>query len=80
MVLDFFVGTGDNVYYDGRDINAKTQEELRRKWQEQFVQERFVRLFRNVPSYWEKTTTTIGTTATEPATGLLATNWGSQRS
>ncbi len=54
MDLDFFVGTGDNVYYDGRDINAKTQDELRRKWQEQFVQERFVRLFRNVPSYWEK--------------------------
>ncbi len=54
MNLDFFVGTGDNVYYDGKDFYATTQAELRRKWHEQFVQKRFVDLFRHVPTYWEK--------------------------
>lgn len=54
MNLDFFVGTGDNVYYDGKDFYARTPAELRRKWHEQFVQQRFVDLFRNVPTYWEK--------------------------
>jgi alkaline phosphatase/alkaline phosphatase D len=54
MNLDFFVGTGDNVYYDTLPNFAKTQAELRQKWHEQFVQSRFVELFRNVPTYWEK--------------------------
>jgi alkaline phosphatase/alkaline phosphatase D len=51
---DFFVGTGDNIYYDtpvkGR---AQTIDEMRRKWREQFVQRRYVDLFREVPTYWE---------------------------
>jgi alkaline phosphatase/alkaline phosphatase D len=50
----FFVGTGDNVYYDtpvkGR---AQTVPELRRKWHEQFVQPRYRDLFATVPTYWE---------------------------
>jgi alkaline phosphatase/alkaline phosphatase D len=56
MDLDFFVGTGDNVYYDTRPrpAFAKSQAELRQKWHEQFVQSRYVELFRNVPTYWEK--------------------------
>lgn len=54
MKLDFFVGTGDNVYYDGRAFRATTLPELRRKWHEQFVQPRYVELFRHVPTYWEK--------------------------
>ena len=54
MKLDFFVGTGDNVYYDGRVFRATTQPDLRRKWHEQLVQSRYVELFRNVPTYWEK--------------------------
>jgi alkaline phosphatase/alkaline phosphatase D len=54
MELDFFVGTGDNVYYDGRVFRATSQSELRRKWHEQLVQSRYVELFRNVPTYWEK--------------------------
>lgn len=56
MELDFFVGTGDNVYYDTRpkDTFARTLPELRQKWHEQFVQSRYVELFRNVPTYWEK--------------------------
>jgi len=50
----FFVGTGDNVYYDtpvkGR---AETIPEMRRKWHEQFVQPRYRDLFAAVPTYWE---------------------------
>lgn len=55
MKPDFFVGTGDNVYYDHpASSRARTQAELRKKWHEQFVQPRFVELFRQVPTYWEK--------------------------
>jgi alkaline phosphatase/alkaline phosphatase D len=52
---DFFVGTGDNVYYDvpyrGR---ARTAEKMRKKWHEQFEQPRYVDLFAEIPTYWEK--------------------------
>ena len=52
---DFFIGTGDNVYYDHPiDTRAKTAAEMRRKWHEQFVQKRFRDLFATVPTYWEK--------------------------
>ncbi|MHC4400638.1 MAG: alkaline phosphatase D family protein [Planctomycetota bacterium] len=52
---DFFVGTGDNVYYDHYAKNrATTAAEMRKKWHEQFVQPRFVELFGRVPTYWEK--------------------------
>jgi alkaline phosphatase/alkaline phosphatase D len=52
---DFFVGTGDNVYYDNPGKTAaKTQQQLRKKWHEQFVQPRFRDLFAKVPTYWEK--------------------------
>ncbi len=51
---DFFVGTGDNVYYDTPDDpRAKTVPELRQKWHEQFVQPRYIELFAEVPTYWE---------------------------
>lgn len=51
---DFFVGTGDNVYYDTpTKPRAANIPELRRKWHEQFVQPRFVDLFAAVPTYWE---------------------------
>ena len=55
MRPDFFVGTGDNVYYDSHDDREATDVlHMRRKWHEQFVQRRFVELFRAVPTYWEK--------------------------
>ncbi|MHC4394098.1 MAG: alkaline phosphatase D family protein [Planctomycetota bacterium] len=55
MHPDFFVGTGDNVYYDSPGKTAaKTQQELRRKWHEQFAQKRYIKLFSQVPTYWEK--------------------------
>jgi alkaline phosphatase/alkaline phosphatase D len=51
---DFFVGTGDNVYYDTpTDPRAQTVAEMRRKWHEQFVQPRYRELFAAVPTYWE---------------------------
>ena len=64
---DFFVGTGDNVYFDHPEKRrnsdrwtghawsdrAKTETEMRRKYHEQFIQPRFVDLFANVPTYWE---------------------------
>ena len=50
----FFVGTGDNVYYDTPDKpRAKTLTEMRQKWHEQFVQPRYRDLFAAVPTYWE---------------------------
>lgn len=52
---DFFVGAGDNVYYDHpQRTAAKTQPELRRKWHEQFVLPRVVNLVGEVASYWMK--------------------------
>ena len=64
---DFFVGTGDNVYFDhpakkeGSDRwtgaawsdRARTETEMRRKYHEQFIQPRFVELFAEVGTYWE---------------------------
>ena len=51
----FFVGTGDNVYYDAPFSEfERTQSFLRRKWHQQFVQPRFIDLFASVPTYWEK--------------------------
>ena len=50
---DFFVGTGDNVYYDTpNNTPAKEIRELRQKWHEQFVQPRFLELFAEVPTFW----------------------------
>ena len=64
---DFFVGTGDNVYFDhpaksersdrwtgtAWSDRAKTEAEMRRKYHEQFIQPRYVALFAEVPTYWE---------------------------
>ncbi|MCO6457837.1 MAG: sulfatase-like hydrolase/transferase [Pirellulaceae bacterium] len=51
---DFFVGTGDNVYYDTPTRpRAKTVTQMRQKWHEQFVQPRYRQLFSAVPTYWE---------------------------
>ncbi|MEZ6055926.1 MAG: sulfatase-like hydrolase/transferase [Planctomycetaceae bacterium] len=50
---DFFVGTGDNVYYDTpTKPRAETIEQMRKKWHEQFVQPRYHQLFAKVPAYW----------------------------
>ena len=55
MKPTFFVGTGDNIYYDSHDEReATTLEQMRKKWHQQFRQPRFVKLFQHVPTYWEK--------------------------
>ncbi len=65
MKPDYFVGTGDNVYYDspktfGGSKNKKknefalSQKELRQKWHVQFIQKRFIDFFSGVGVYWEK--------------------------
>lgn len=53
---DFFVGTGDNVYYDhpGHRGRAQTRHEMRKKHHEQYSQPRFLDLFRRVATYWMK--------------------------
>ena len=54
----FFVGTGDIVYYDNPNTKqapaAKTLEELRKKWHEQFRFPRLVDFFSMTPAYWSK--------------------------
>ncbi len=52
---DYFIGTGDNVYYDHPKVpRAETRNEMRQKWHHQFQQSRFVELFKNIGTYWEK--------------------------
>ncbi len=52
---DFFIGTGDNVYYDSPFIRrAASREAMRAKWHRQFATPRFADLFQHVATYWEK--------------------------
>ncbi|MEO1994141.1 MAG: alkaline phosphatase D family protein, partial [Planctomycetaceae bacterium] len=51
---DFFIGTGDNVYYDTpKKPRAEDLKQMRQKWHEQFVQPRYRKLFAAVPTYCE---------------------------
>jgi alkaline phosphatase/alkaline phosphatase D len=51
---DFFIGTGDIVYYDHPLRVAKTVPQLRKCWHEQFRFPRMVNFFATTPSYWSK--------------------------
>jgi len=52
---DYFVGTGDNVYYDTPFVRrAADAHSMRAKWHRQFATPRFAAFFRQVPCYWEK--------------------------
>jgi alkaline phosphatase D len=52
---DFFVGTGDIVYYDNiLHGPATTLPELRACWHEQFRFPRLIEFFARTPSYWSK--------------------------
>ncbi|MDB4630322.1 alkaline phosphatase family protein [Akkermansiaceae bacterium] len=51
---DFFVGTGDIVYYDNPFRTAETITELRKCWHEQFRFPRMIDFFKDVPTYWSK--------------------------
>lgn len=55
LAPDFVILNGDCVYYDHPwQTRAKTQAELRKKWHEQYVMPRFVKLFTNTATYWLK--------------------------
>lgn len=52
---DFFVGTGDIVYYDNiLNGPAATLQELRECWHEQFRFARMVEFLTRTPAYWSK--------------------------
>jgi alkaline phosphatase D len=52
---DFFIGTGDIVYYDNiLNGPAQTLPELRGCWHEQFRFPRLVSFFAKTPGYWSK--------------------------
>ncbi len=52
---DFFIGTGDIVYYDfPYDAPATTLSALRRKWHEQFRFPRLIEFFAVTPAYFSK--------------------------
>jgi alkaline phosphatase/alkaline phosphatase D len=52
---DFFVATGDSVYYDTPFLGrGKERDGMRAKWHRQFATPRFAALFQHVPAYWEK--------------------------
>jgi alkaline phosphatase/alkaline phosphatase D len=52
---DFFVSTGDSVYYDSPYFGrAKDLAGMRAKWHRQFATPRFAALFLRVPTYWQK--------------------------
>jgi len=52
---DFFIGTGDMVYYDfPANAPARTLPELRKKWHEQFRFPRMVDFFGGCGTYWSK--------------------------
>lgn len=51
---DFFVGTGDIVYYDNPMRVSETVPQLRKCWHEQFRFPRMIEFFRSVPAYWSK--------------------------
>ena len=51
---DFFIGTGDIVYYDNKINNAQQVSELRQCWHEQFRFPRMIEFFRSTPAYWSK--------------------------
>ena len=55
MNPDFFIGNGDNVYYDHPPSHkATTQQEMRAKWHRQFAMPYIRQMFSQVPTYWLK--------------------------
>lgn len=55
LAPDFFVGTGDIVYYDHpAKTAATTLPELRKKWHEQARFPRLIDFFATTPAYWSK--------------------------
>ncbi|WP_198675323.1 alkaline phosphatase D family protein [Pleomorphovibrio marinus] len=52
---DFFIGNGDNVYYDHPDnYQVKTLQEMRAMWHRQFFMPRIRKMFAEIPIFWMK--------------------------
>lgn len=51
---DFFIGTGDIVYYDNKFRRSESISQLRLCWHEQFRFPRMIDFLRDVPTYWSK--------------------------
>ncbi len=55
LKTDFFIGNGDNVYYDHPDdVKAVTPTQLRFMWHRQFAMPRIRQMFANTATYWMK--------------------------
>jgi len=76
---NFFVGTGDIVYYDHPKASAaQSLVELRRKWHEQFRFPRLIDFLGRTPAYWSKDdhdfrfddADLIGSRLPQPQTGI----------
>lgn len=51
---DFFIGTGDIVYYDNPMRDAKTIDEMRKCWHEQFRFPRMITMLSRTAAFWSK--------------------------
>lgn len=52
---DFFIGNGDNVYYDHPRKNAaESPEEMRKFWHRLYQMENFKKMTSGIPVYWMK--------------------------
>jgi alkaline phosphatase D len=71
---DFFVGTGDIVYYDHpADTAARTLPEMRRKWHEQARLPRLVEFLGRTAAYWSKDDHDFRFNDADPESGDLPT-------
>jgi alkaline phosphatase D len=52
--INFYVATGDNVYYDNDPPTAKTVAMARYHWNRMYALPHLVEFHRHVPGYWEK--------------------------
>ncbi len=55
MKPDFYIGNGDNVYYDQPSSHrSRSQKELRAEWHRKFAMPRMQDMLEDVPAYWIK--------------------------
>jgi alkaline phosphatase D len=52
--LNFLCSTGDSIYYDSEEPQARTPELARYHWQRMYSLPRHLKLFQTTPGYWEK--------------------------
>jgi alkaline phosphatase D len=75
---DFFIGTGDIVYYDNPKNDARTLPELRKCWHEQFRFPRIIDCLSQTSAYWSKDdhdfrfndSDNLGDRLPQPSTGI----------